>query len=79
MLAIDEVVGGRHVEIGDVDARGRVPDADEFVGLGIGKRLEQDALEDAEEDGIAADSGSERDNRDGGKQWSVREAAEDLL
>jgi hypothetical protein len=56
-----------------------VPDADEFVGLGIGKRLEEDALEDAENDLVAADSGSERDKRDGGKEWSVREAAEDLL
>ena len=79
LFAVDEVVGGGHVEVGDVDTGGGVPDSDEFGGAGIGKRLEKDALENAKDDSVAANARGERDERDGSEQRSVREATEDLL
>ena len=79
LLAIDEVVGGRHVEVGDVDPRSGVPDADQFVGLGVGERLKQDAFENAEDDGVAANASGKGDERDGGEEGCVSQAAEDLL
>ena len=79
LFAIDEVVGRINVEIGNVDAGGGVPYADEFGGARIGERLEEDALEDAEDDGVAANSCGEGDERDGGKERGVRKTAEDLL
>ncbi len=79
LLAIDEVVGGRHVEVGNVDAGRGVPDADQFVGIRIGKRLEEDAFENAEDNSVAADAGSESDERNDGEERGVGQAAEDLL
>ena len=79
LFAIDEVVGRRHVEVGDVDAGGGVPDADQFVGIRIGKRFEEHAFEDAEDHGVAANAGGERDERDGREKRGIRETAEDLL
>jgi hypothetical protein len=56
-----------------------VPDADQFVGIRIGKWFEQDAFENAEDDSVAADAGSKSDERDDGEEWSVSQTAEDLL
>ena len=79
LFAIDKVVGGCHVEVGDVDAGGRVPDANEFVRIRIGKRLEEDAFENAENHRVATDTGSESDERNDGEERSIGQAAEDLL
>jgi hypothetical protein len=79
LFAIDEVVGRSHVEIIDVDTGSGVPDADEFVGLGIGKRLEKDAFEDAEDDGVAANAGGESDERDYREKGGACKAAENLF
>ena len=79
LLAIDEIVRGRHVEVFDLDAGGGVPDADEAVGLGIGKRLEEDAFDDAENEGVGADAGGEGDEGDGGEERGEAETAEDLF
>src|SRR5208282_2877451 len=46
LFAVDEIVGGGHVEVGNVEARGGMPDADERFGMGIGKGFEEDAFED---------------------------------
>src|SRR5271168_1064138 len=71
LFAIDKVVRRRHVQVGDVDARGGVPDADQFVGVRIGKRFEEDAFENAKDDGVASNAGGESDERNGGEQRSV--------
>lgn len=67
LLSKDEVIGRSKVEILDVDARGGKPNADEFVGAGIRKRLEENAFKDAEDDGVAANAGGESDEGDGGE------------
>ena len=76
MFAIDEVVRGGHVEIGDVDAGGGVPDTDEFSGLRIGQGFEEDRFENAEYHGVAADARGEGDGRE---ERSAREPAENLF
>ena len=67
------------LRFGDVDAWGGEPDADEFVGVWIGKRFEEDAFENAEDDGVAANTGGESDKRDDGEERGAAETAEDLL
>jgi len=79
LFAVDEVIGGGDVEILDVDTRGGEPDANEFVGAGIRKRLEENTFEDAEDEGVAANAGGERNEGDGGEKRRAREAPEDLL
>ena len=56
LLAINEVVRGREVQVFDVDAGRGVPDADEPVGVGVGQRLEEDVLNHGEDDGVGADA-----------------------
>jgi len=75
LLAIDEVIGGGHVEVVDADSGSGVPDGDEFVRFGVGERLEEYALEDAEDDGVAANAGGESDERDHGEERRFEEAA----
>lgn len=79
LLAKDEVIGRSHVEILDVDAWGGEPDADEFVGAGIRKRLEENAFKDAEDDGVAANAGGEGDEGNGREERGAAQTAEDLL
>ena len=79
LLAIDEIVRRRHVEVFDLNAGSGVPDADEAVGIGVGKRLEQDAFHNAENKSIGADAGGERDQRDGGEEGRKAQAAQDLF
>lgn len=79
LFAVDEIIGGRHVEVSDIDARSGVPDADEFGGARIGQRLEENAFEDAEDDGVSADTGSERDERNNREEGRASQAAEYLL
>ena len=63
LFAIDEVVRRRHVQVGDADARRRVPHADEPVGIVERQRLEEHAADDAEDGGVGADA--ERQGEDG--------------
>lgn len=56
-----------------------MPYADELVGIGVGKRFEKDALENAEDNGVAADASGESDEGDESEERRVREAAKHLL
>ena len=61
-----EVVGRRDRErlhARESARRRRVPHADEPVGLGVGERLEQDGVDDAEDRGVGADA--QREDRQG--------------
>jgi hypothetical protein len=79
LFAIDEVIGGSDVEILDVDAGGGEPDADKLVRTRIGKRLEENAFENAEDDGVATDAGGERDESNDGEKRGTPETAKDLF
>src|ERR1700730_179241 len=79
LLAVDEIVGWSHVEFGNVDAGGVVPDADEFFWLGVGERLEEDAFEDGEDGGVGAVACGEGDESDDGEERGTAEAAEELF
>src|SRR4029077_10480181 len=55
LFAEDEVVGGRQLEVIEVlDACCGKPDADQFIGFGIGQGLQKNAFENAENSGIGA-------------------------
>jgi hypothetical protein len=56
-----------------------VPDADELVGLGVRERFQEDAFENAENDGVAANACGKGDEGDNRKEGRVPEAAKDLL
>src|SRR5262249_2143227 len=59
LLAINEVVRGRHVEVLDAYARRGMPHSHQLVRTLVGQGLEQNAFEYAEYNGIAADSGGQ--------------------
>ena len=76
-------------EVGDVAGRGRqrveadallhlgavLPRHDEPIGAGVRQRLQQDAVDDAEDGRVAADPERQRDDRDQRKSRSARERA----
>ncbi len=67
LLAIDEVVRRRHVHPVEVHARRDVPEADELFRIWIGERLQEDAIEHAEDGGVRAhrhDQGQQRHERE---------------
>ena len=67
LLAIDEVIGRRHVDFVDVDPRRSVPHADQPFGMRVGKRLEQHAFDHAEDCDRGAYSRSQRNEGDDGE------------
>ena len=67
------------LSLGQIDPGGLVPDADQLIGVGIGQRLQQYAVDHAEDDGIGADADRQRDERDGGEEGRARQSAENLL
>ena len=75
-LAVDEVQRGGHVEVLDIDARRGVPHGDQALGMRIGQRLQQDALDHAENRRIGPDADGQRDQRNGGKLGRPRESAQ---
>ena len=62
LFAVHEVVGRRHVHIGEVHSWRRVPDAHQLLGVRVGQRLDQHAVEHAENGAGRADAGAEREH-----------------
>jgi hypothetical protein len=79
LLAINEIVGRRRAQFLDIQARGDVPYSHQIVGLRIGQRLQQHALEHAENGRIGAHADSQGDERDRGEHGRAAEPAEDLV
>jgi hypothetical protein len=80
-----ELEGGRlilpveEVERGDavaVEIRRLFPDLDDPLGLGIGKPLEQDAVEEAEDRDVGAEAERERQNGEGREPGILGEGAQ---
>src|SRR6185437_12073554 len=67
LLAIDEVVGRRHIYLIDVQSRRRVPDSHQRLRVRIRQRLKQDAFDNAEDRDIRTDTGGKGNHRDGGE------------
>src|SRR5438046_339419 len=59
LVAEDEVVGGGQLEFFEIDPGRSKPDADKFIGFGIWKRLEENAFENTEDDGVGSDAGGQ--------------------
>ena len=78
LLTENEVSGGRDIQVFDVEARSSLPDSDEVFGARIGQGLEEDAFQDAENNGVGADSRCQRDQRDCGEHRGASQSAEDL-
>ena len=78
VFTVGEVHRRRDVQLWQVDdPRRRVPDADEFIGIGIGQRLDQHAIHDAEHGGIGANANGEGDERDGREPGGARKTPDD--
>ena len=58
--------GSRDPEVVEAERRERAGDEDQPLGLGIRQRLEQHAVDDAEDGGVGADAERERQDRDRG-------------
>ena len=56
-----------------------MPDADEFIGFGIGQGLEENAFKHTEHNGVAAYAGGQCDEGDGREHWGTAEPAQDVL
>ena len=78
LLAINEIERGDHIQLGKIDAGGGVPDADQLLRMGIGKGLEQDAIDDAEDDGVGADADGQGEEGDGREHGSAAKPAHNL-
>jgi hypothetical protein len=74
VLEVDEQIG-RERELVQVQAIRVAPDVREAAGIPVGKRLEQDAIDDAEDRGHRADAERERQGRDGHESRFLAEAA----
>jgi hypothetical protein len=79
LLPISEVEEGSHIELVEADTGGAVPDADELFRVGIAERLEQDAINDSEHDGVGANADRKRNQDDGSEERGAQKAAEYLL
>src|SRR4029453_3083075 len=78
LLPVGEVEKRSRVELGDVDAGRRVPEADQLVGAGIWQRPQQDALNDAEDRRVRADARGERHQGEERERGSTAEPPDDL-
>ena len=76
LLSVDEVGGRAVVQLRDAHTRRRVPDAHEPVGLGKRQRLQEHAVDDAENRGVRADAYRQRDQRDDREERRLDEAAD---
>ena len=79
MFTVDEVIGWRHVQFLDLDAGGSVPDANKFIGFGIGQGLKEDSLQNAENNGICPYAGGKRDEGNGREHGGPAEPAQRLF
>jgi hypothetical protein len=55
-----------------------MPDADQLLGMGIGQRFQQDALDHAEDHRVCAYADGQGEQRDGGKHGRAAEPAHHL-
>jgi hypothetical protein len=55
-----------------------MPEPGEPVGFTIRQRLQQNAVDDAEDGGIRADADSQRDERGGGESGGTKETSENV-
>jgi hypothetical protein len=79
LLAIREIEEGRGVEVRDVDAGCRVPEAHELVRVRVGQGLEEDAVEDAEDRGVGPDGDGQGRHRDRREQGRPDQPPHDVL
>src|SRR5215475_11334017 len=79
MLPIGHVIAERSVHIRDLDPGSGLPDADQPLRFVKGKRPEQDAVDDAENSRVRADSQPKRDKRGQRKSRRSRETAKRIL
>ena len=78
-FAIGEVLKRCRAGAGEVDAGRRMIERDELLGPRIGQRLEEHALDDAEDCGIRADPEGEGQDRDAREKRHPREATQQLV
>jgi hypothetical protein len=74
-----EVEGRTGAQVDDVDAGGDVPDPDQLLGVGVGERLEEHAVQDAEYRGVGADGDGHRCDGHRREQRGPREPADEVL
>ena len=79
LFAINEVVGGRHVEILDLDAGCGMPGADQLIWIWIGQGLEENAFEDAENNGVGPYAGGQCDEGNGREHRRTAQPTQDLF
>ena len=75
LLEVDEI-GIRHAGVTNAAALGGLVQDQQPIGLGVGQRLDQDAVDDAEERGVDADAEREAEDDDGRDTGVVHEAAD---
>src|SRR5215475_3439290 len=79
MLPIGHIIAERSVQIRDLDPRSGLPYADQPLRFVKGKRPEQDAVDDAENSRVRADSQPQRDKPGQRKSRRSRETATRIL
>src|SRR5262245_63273907 len=79
MLPIGHVIAERSIHIRDLDPGSGLPDADQPLRFVKWKRPEQDAVDDAENSRVRADSQPQRDKRGQRKSRRSRETAKRIL
>ena len=79
ILAVGEVEKRRGPGSGQVDARQGVIEHDQLVGAWIRQRLQQHALDYAEDRRIGADADGQRQHRDAGEERHLGEASQNLV
>src|SRR5215510_2188065 len=79
MLPVGHIIAERSVHIRDIDPGSGLPDADQPLRFVKGKRLEQDAIDDAENSRVRTDSQPQRDKRSQRKSRRSRETAKRIL
>ena len=78
LFPVNEIIRRRGGQLLDVDTGRRMHYAHQLFGIGIGQRLEQNAFNNTEDNGVAADSSGESDQRNHGKRWLPRQSAYNL-
>src|SRR5205823_6166294 len=71
-----EVIGGREIQILNGDPRRLLPDADQLLRIGVWQRLQQNAVDDAEDGGVGTDSNSDREYGQKSEHRRAKQSAE---
>ena len=64
LVAVGEVFLDRHAGVGAADERRRLADQHQPIAVGVGQRLQEHAVDDAEDRGVRADPEPERQDRE---------------